>query len=139
MASRSKPSRITRFPSFLAGTAVHLRSRCILEVQKGLLPLIEKSNKKCCPVQVGLGFPASFVWHRGFTRASLALRSKELICLFLLWTGSCPWYQICHSHHHELSLACPTWRMSSEVLEVQLSHTRLGFGTGRLQECLVCN
>lgn len=86
---RSRPSPITRFPSFLAGTAVHLRFRCLLEVWKGFLPLNEKSNKKCCPVQSGLGFPASFMWHGEFTRANLALRSKKLICLFLLWTGSC--------------------------------------------------
>ena len=85
-----------------------------MEVQKGFLAFNEKSNKKCCPVQGGLGFPVSFMWHREATRANLVLKSKELSIF-------------------------DNRRMSLEAHEAQPSHTRLGFGTGSLQEGLICN
>lgn len=66
-----------------------VRVQKFLEVRKGFLTFQEKSDKKCCPVQGGLGFPISFMWHREVTRANLELKSKVLACLFFLWTGSC--------------------------------------------------
>lgn len=76
---------------------------------------------------------------REVTRARFVLRSKGLLCLFLLWTVSCSWHQNCGSHYCELSLACPNWRMSLEAHEAQPFHMRLGFGTGRLHKGVMCS
>lgn len=83
-ASQCRPSETTRFPSLLAGMAATLRLSCLLEVQEGFLALSEKSKKKFCPVQGGLEFPIPLMWQREVTRASFVLKSKGLVCPFLL-------------------------------------------------------